>query len=72
MKSLGWLFLTVVLAWPAVALADYYDGLRAFDAGDYAAAFAEWKVIADSGDSKSQVRLAQLYEEGLGVPQNFM
>jgi len=45
MKSLRWLFLTVVLAWPAVALADYYDGLRAFDAGDYAAAFPPAEML---------------------------
>ena len=72
MKSLRWLFTAILLALPAGALADYYDGLRAYDAKDYAAAFAEWKAAAGAGDANSQFRLARLYEEGLGVPQNFV
>lgn len=54
------------------ATADYYDGLRAYDASDYPAALAEWEDAANAGDAQSQYRLGKLYEEGLGVPQNFV
>jgi hypothetical protein len=47
--------------------ADFADGLRAFDGGDYAVAFAEWQLLAEAGDSEAQVALAGLYMDGLGV-----
>jgi TPR repeat protein len=76
MKTFRWLFTVLVLAFvltrPVAAWADFYDGLRAFDAGDHGTAFAEWKAAADSGDAKAQFRLAELYEDGLGTPQNFV
>jgi len=53
-------------------LADYYDGLRAFDSGNYTAAAKEWFTSGSQGDVNSQFRLAQLYEQGLGIPQNFI
>ena len=55
-----------IVALPAYA--DYYDGLRAFDAGDFASAAAEWQA---AGDALSLRHLGQLYEEGRGVPQSF-
>ena len=54
------------------ASADFYDGLRAFDSGDYASAAKEWGISGSQGDVNSQFRLAQLYERGLGVPQDFV
>ena len=50
------------------ASADYYDGLRAYDAGKYVDSFAYWAPAANAGDPKSQFRLAKLYEGGLGSP----
>lgn len=55
------------LWWSNVVRADFADGLRAFDAGDYAAALAEWRPLAESGDVEAQVALAGLYLDGLGV-----
>ncbi|MCW9002462.1 MAG: hypothetical protein OQJ87_07050 [Rhodospirillales bacterium] len=52
--------------------ADYYDGLRAFDAGDYATAIIEWEKAGAARDTNALYRLGKLYEEGLGVPQNFV
>ncbi|MCZ6771248.1 MAG: hypothetical protein O7G83_04570 [Proteobacteria bacterium] len=66
------LFVMGILMLGGPAQADYYDGLRAFDAKQFKAAFVEWKAAADAGDDKSQVRLAGLYEEGRGVPQNYV
>ena len=60
--------LLVVSAWSIPARADFADGLAAFDAGDYRAAFAQWRPLAESGDSDAQVALASLYRAGLGVP----
>ena len=54
------------------ASADYYDGLRAYDSGDYLVAAEEWYIAGSQGDVTSQFRLAQLYEQGLGAPQDFV
>ncbi|MEE9139264.1 MAG: tetratricopeptide repeat protein [Alphaproteobacteria bacterium] len=50
--------------------ADFADGLRAFDGGDYRAAYREWADLAAAGDADAQVALAGLYRSGLGVPQD--
>jgi len=49
------------------AWADFADGLRAFDAGDYAAALAAWQPLAEAGDADAQAALAGLHLQGLGV-----
>ena len=52
----------------APSRADFAEGLEAYDAGDYVAAIAAWRPLADSGDAAAQVALAGLYANGLGVP----
>ena len=64
--------LSCLLLVPAAARADYADGLRAYDSGDHSAAAAEWYSAGLQGDGASLFRLAQLYEEGLGRPQDFV
>ena len=63
--------LCVVIVWLSVlgapVLADFTDGLAAYDAGDYATAFAEWRDLAAAGDAEAQVALADLYLSGQGV-----
>jgi hypothetical protein len=56
---------------PAGALADYAAGVKAFDSGDFSTAHAQWLAAANQGDESSLFRLGQLYEQGVGVPQNF-
>ncbi len=52
------------------SVADFADGLAAYDAGDMVAAFDEWKRLAEAGHVEAQVALAGLYETGaLGEPQ---
>ncbi len=46
------------------------DGLRAFDSKDYLEAFSQLKPAADRGDATAQIRLGDLFANGLGVPQN--
>lgn len=60
--------LAAALSTPAAA--DYYAGLRAFDAKNYADAVREWTTSAQAGDARSQFRLGILYAKGLGVPQD--
>ncbi len=46
---------------------DLSEGLRAYDAGDYAATVREWRPLAEAGDADAQAALAGLYMDGLGV-----
>lgn len=73
-KSLKYLvFAGSILLLPGLAAhADFYDGLRAFDNKDYRNAVAAWRMAANQGDAKSQLRLGRLYEAGLGVPQVYV
>lgn len=63
-----------VVSWllgaPALAHADFVDGLAAFDGGDYATSFEEWVPLAQRGDIEAQVALAGLYMAGQGVRAN--
>ena len=64
--------LLAALAWLAVsgapAHADLTQGLAAYDAGDYRAAFEEWRALAEAGDAAAQTALAGLYFAGQGAP----
>lgn len=46
----------------------FAQGLAAFDAGDYRAAVAQWRPLAEAGHAEAQLALADLYRNGLGVP----
>lgn len=46
---------------------DESAGREAFLKKDYAAAYRNWKPLADGGDANAQFNLAVLYERGLGV-----
>jgi len=61
--------LTVVatIAAPAAA-AGVKDGVDAWQRGDYAAAVAIWRPLAESGDGDAAFNLAQAYKLGRGVP----
>ncbi len=59
---------SLALAFAAVpARADFAEGLRAFDAGDYATTLRQWRRAAEQGDTEAQVGFAGLYAAGLGV-----
>ncbi len=51
--------LLVVLAAPAWAGWD--EGVAAYDRGDYATAYREWKPLAEQGHSVAQYNLGSLY-----------
>ena len=50
-----------------VRAGDFQTGLSAFNAGDYASAFADWWPLAVKGDAKAQASLGFLYYAGKGV-----
>ncbi|MHA1154082.1 MAG: tetratricopeptide repeat protein [Alphaproteobacteria bacterium] len=64
--------LLVALAWLASTgvptLADFAQGLAAYDGGDYRTAFEQWRALAEAGDAEAQTALAGLYVAGQGAP----
>ncbi len=60
------------LAFAAPARADYEAGRKAWDAGDPAAALAEWRAAADAGDRRAMLALGRLRLQGLGAPQDYV
>ena len=57
----------LVLAVPAAAAADFQAGVRAYNSGDYAAAYAAWLPLAQAGDAAAARNLGHLYRTGRGV-----
>lgn len=59
------------LAGPGDARADYADGLRAFETGDYNRAISLWRRSGwQDDDMFSQFKLGELYRDGEYVPQD--
>jgi cell division septation protein DedD len=50
------------------AWADVKKGVDAWQRGDFGAAVAEWRPLADQGDADAQYNLGQAYKMGRGVP----
>lgn len=50
---------------------DYNAGLRALEAGDAARTLALWRPLAEAGDIEAQFGLGVMYNDGLGVEQNY-
>ena len=57
----------ISLAWASPVLADVKAGVDAWTSGEYAAAIAQWRGPAASGDADAQFNLAQAYRLGRGV-----
>ena len=60
---------TLLLALPARA--DFAAGMKAYEAKDYATAYAEWLPLAEAGDARAQYGMGRLYRFGRGVEQDF-
>jgi TPR repeat protein len=48
-------------------LADFQDGLNAYDKQDYATALKEWQPLAKQGNADAQNNLGTMYANGKGV-----
>lgn len=64
------LLVLLALAWAGAARADFADGTRAFDAGDYSRAFEIWLPLAREGDLAAQRNIGLLYQSGRGVARD--
>jgi TPR repeat protein len=63
------------LLWAGIiggAQADFEAGQKAFEAGDHAAAFREWRPLAEAGNAKAQLQIAHLYFNGRGVSRSYV
>ena len=69
---LGIILVVSTLGGVGTAQADYYDGLRAADAGRHSEALLEWQAAANGGDAKAMLALGRLYMQGLGAPQDYV
>src|SRR5690349_14572247 len=69
--TLAVLLATAAMAQPASAPAagdgSFQAGVKAFDQGRHAEAFAIWLPLAEQGRVEAQFNIAVLYEQGLGV-----
>ena len=63
--------LAMMLAGGALA-GDFQKGLKAYEAGDYATALAEFTPIAEAGDSRAAYLLGVMYREGEGILQDYV
>jgi len=54
----------------APARADFTDGVKAYEAGDYAAAYAQWLPLAEKNDVAAQRNIGHLFRWGQGVEKN--
>ncbi len=54
-----------------VHAADFIEGVKAYDRGDYATALRIFRQFADQGDASAQSNLGLMYGKGLGVTQDY-
>lgn len=62
-----------VILWTTapVNAADVQNGSQAYQRGDFQAAFAEFKPLADKGNPVAQYHLCEMHVQGKGVAQDF-
>ena len=66
------LFVTALVGFAALAYAGLDDAVSAYEKGDYARAYEEFKVLAEQGNADAQCRLGTQYAEGHGVPKDYV
>ena len=73
-RSVLWLLLFAMAGSSVARPADagpFEDGIAASEQGDYVAAMALWRPLADEGDAQAQYRVADLYDLGRGVARDY-
>jgi TPR repeat protein len=61
------LLLSVGAAWAG----PYEDGAAAYQRGDYATALRIFRSLATQGNADAQALLANMYDSGIGVKQDY-
>lgn len=64
------LVISVLTGFCAVAYAGFDEGKAAYDKGDYAKAYEEFKNLAEQGNADAQYKLGVMCATGQGVPQD--
>lgn len=70
MRGIAIVAALAILAMPARA--GFEEGKQAAMRGDYAAAYAEWRPLADRGHADAQFLLGLMYREGRAVKQDLV
>jgi hypothetical protein len=65
------LFVAVLIGFAALVHAGFDEGAAAYKRGDYAAAYKEFKPLAEQGDAKAQYNLGVMYSSGQGVSKDY-
>ena len=68
-------FVLILLFFCSFTLAQqdrFESGLASKDRGHYATALRAWMPMAEAGNAEAQNNVGYMYEEGLGVPQNYL
>ena len=67
-------FVSTVFFLPVVSAQQdrFESGLASKDRGHYATAIRAWLPMAEAGNPEAQNNVGYMYEEGLGVPQNYL
>jgi uncharacterized protein len=60
------------LAFTPVAAQDFQKGVAAYQSGDYGTALQEFTPLAEAGYATAQYNLGLMYDNGRGVPQNYV
>ena len=71
-KLLAAAFVGVALCLVAPAQAGFDEGVAAYERGDYASAFREFRPLADQGVAAAQYNLGLMYVNGRGVTQDYV
>jgi len=50
--------------------ADFDDGIKAYERGDYETALREWTPLAEEGDPRAQLMLGVMHSQGEGVTED--
>ncbi len=66
------LTIAILLGLAAPAWAGLAEGLAAFERRDYATALREWRSLANQGNASAQYNVGLMYDNGQGVPQDYV
>ncbi len=63
--------LVLLVLYSSQIIAGIDEGIAAYNSGDHATAYNEFLPVAESGDKKAQLLLGLMYDNGLGIKQDY-
>lgn len=70
-KAINASLVCVFLTFSISNASDYYDGVTAYEKGDYSTAIKKWKPLAEQGNADVQNKVGDMYESGEGTVHNY-